>query len=149
MISAISYGLNILLASAYITLRSGYIDNYHKDIDKLKDTIMGLAIDSCQYWGMDRGEPEAQRQNIQLTTELFHFQSQLLSYSRRHKSFDYDKHLSKHMALFRKLSTGEGEISDEERRQKVNDVSVNLSNALDQCYILNKLLYALMFWKKI
>ncbi len=52
------------------------------------------------------------------------------------------------MTNFRKITTGKGQMSDAERREKINKASVDLSNALDQCYISRMFLYLLMFWKK-
>lgn len=149
MLEAVSYILNILLTSAYITLRSGHIDKYHEDINKLKENITALTIDCCTYWGMDKNNQEAQKLNIQFTTELFHFQSLLLSYNRRYNSFGYDRHLNKHMTNFRKVATGAGIVSDDIRCDQINRESVNLSNALDQCYIVNRIRYAILPWKKI
>ena len=145
----LSYILNIILATGYISYRSGDIEKYHCALDKLTEWVKAISLDANSFLHYNDDEPEKEPLMRQITAELHHLVDACYTHNRNYENFEYDKIISRSLYQFRKEVTGAGEKSVAERIKDIDTYSVKLCQAINSCKITRKWRVAFLFWYKI
>lgn len=145
----ISYILNFIFASRFITHRGGDIEKYHDALDEMKKTVKHISLDANSCWGCENDNSEKNGLLRQITTELHHLVGECQSFNKNYNNFKYDKCVSKSLDVFRKEATGAGNKTNKNRIDNIDGFSVQLCQVIDECKIRNKWRFAIKFWSKI
>lgn len=152
MLAAISWILNAVLAGAFISTKSGDIDQYHETLAALKNQIKAIELDAKSYWGHGSNS-EMDRLSVQINTEIHHLIRESQSLSKRYSRFKYQE-ISRPLLAFKQAITGgayetASRQADNARIEEIGNKAIALCSQIDSFYIPNKFIASLPFWKRV